>query len=55
MTIIRISVDSGSDGREITTELAKHPGFKVAAVFPLGHVQHNERYRDYFVLLTEEE
>jgi hypothetical protein len=55
MTIIRISVDSGGDGREIETELKKHPGLKVEAVFPLGHVLHNERHRDYFVLLTEEE
>lgn len=55
MKLTRISVDSGGDGREITTELAKHPGSRVAAVFPLGHVHHNERYRDYFVLLNDEE
>jgi hypothetical protein len=54
MKIIRISVDSGNDGGEITAEIAKHPGLKVTAVFPLGHIHHNERYRDYFVLLTEE-
>jgi hypothetical protein len=52
--IIRISVDSRGTGREIEDELAKHRGMNVAAVFPLGQVYH-EHFREFFVLLTEDE
>ena len=35
MKIIRISTNSQGDGHEITETLAKHPGWKIEAVFPL--------------------
>jgi hypothetical protein len=55
MKVIRINTHARGDGREILDELAKHPGFKVAAVFPLGHVFYGEEQREFFVLLTPEE
>ncbi len=55
MKIIRIYVHSRGDGHEITDELAKYPGWKIAAVFPLGHVYYGEEHREFFVLLNPEE
>jgi hypothetical protein len=48
MKVIRINTHARGDGREIVDELAKHPGWKVAAVFPLGHVFYGEEQREFF-------
>ncbi|MGD1096634.1 MAG: hypothetical protein ABSB35_32150 [Bryobacteraceae bacterium] len=55
MKIIRISTNSQGDGHEITETLAKHPGWKIEAVFPLWQIHHTEHHRDFFVLLKPEE
>jgi hypothetical protein len=55
MKVIRICTNAKGDGDEITNEMAKHPGWKVAAVFPLGNAFYGEEYRDFFVLITEEQ
>jgi hypothetical protein len=55
MKIIRIYTHARGNGHEITDELAKHPGWKVEAVFPLGHVHYSENHREFFVVLKHEE
>jgi hypothetical protein len=54
MKVIRIYVHVRGDGHEITEELAKYPGWKVEAVFPLGHVSYSDDHREFFVLLKPE-
>jgi hypothetical protein len=54
MEVIRICTHAKGEGNEITDELAKYPGWRVAAVFPLGHVFHGENHPEFFVLLREE-
>jgi hypothetical protein len=55
MKVIRISTHAQGGGNEITDKLAKHPGWKIEAVFPLRHVSHNNDHRDFFVLMKQEE
>jgi hypothetical protein len=52
--MISVFANARGDGSEILDELKKHPGWKVEAVFPLGHVFYSDDHRNYFVLLRQE-
>jgi len=54
MKIISVYAHAMGDGSEILEELKKYPGWKVEAVFPLGHVHYSDDHRNFFVLLRQE-
>ena len=54
MKMITVYAHAGGNGHEILDELAKHAGWKIEAVFPLGHVHYSDSHREFFVLLRPE-
>jgi hypothetical protein len=54
MKMISVYTNARGDGHEILDELAKHPGWKIEAVFPLGHVHYSDDHRNFFLLLKPE-
>ena len=54
MKMIRVYAHGNGDGHEILDELKKYPGFKIEAVFPLGHIHYSDEHREWFVLLKPE-